>query len=103
MDIRTEEDWRRLLQSMLDDDSLREILFNIYGRNAVTAEHTFAVLQGTIGTDTRHCFMRVHRAWEDAPDHIKIHSWPRWHDLCDLCSEYGVWDAERPDEEEPAF
>lgn len=25
--------------------------------------------------------------WNDAPDSKAIHSWPHWHQFCDLCSE----------------
>ena len=28
--------------------------------------------------------------WLDAPDTPSIHSWPNWHNFCDLCSEMHV-------------
>lgn len=33
---------------------------------------------------------RLEKAWGMAPDSPKIHLWPGWHVLCDLCSERDV-------------
>jgi len=33
------------------------------------------------------------KAWMAAPDKPYIHSWPGWSALCDLCSEYWVFDS----------
>lgn len=33
-----------------------------------------------------------HHCWWAAPDSRKIHGWPSWHVLCDLCSEEWVFE-----------
>jgi hypothetical protein len=38
--------------------------------------------------------------WLRAPDDSRIHSWPSWHVICDLCSESWVF-FEYPPEQEP--
>lgn len=48
----------------------------------------------------------LQKAWSAAPDSERIHSWPSWHVLCDLCSEGWVFhaDAEAAQHNEvPAF
>src|SRR5271157_1219090 len=34
------------------------------------------------------------KAWMAEPDEKYIHSWPSWNILCDLCSEYWVFQPE---------
>lgn len=40
----------------------------------------------TRARDKRLYFL-LHSVWDDAPDSRVIHSWPSWHDFCDLLSE----------------
>ena len=41
------------------------------------------------------------KVWEAAPDERFIHGWPSWAILCDLCSEYWVFE-ENENTENPA-
>lgn len=36
----------------------------------------------------------LNACWIAAPDSRKIHGWPSWHVLCDLCSEEWVFEPE---------
>jgi hypothetical protein len=42
--------------------------------------------------ETLHSFFE--KAWMAAPDSSYIHGWPSWGMLCDLCSEYWVFQPE---------
>lgn len=50
--------------------------------------------------ETLHRWLEL--CWEAAPDARRIHDWPNWGTLCDLCSEYNPCFFPEEDEEEPA-
>lgn len=40
-----------------------------------------------------------HRIWGALPDKPHIHQWPGFYDICDVCSEYWVFQEEVVDED----
>ena len=56
-----------------------------------TLIHTLEDAKKDRDHETMHDFLQ--KAWSAAPDKPYIHKWPSWSALCDLCSEYWVFDS----------
>ncbi len=88
MDINTQDDWWVSLHTNLA--RFRETFFLIYGD---TKRHD-ALVQASEAKDHETAHNILEEAWAAAPDSSKIHGWPGWGALCDLCSEYWVFQPE---------
>lgn len=99
--IKTQEDWFSTFKSMLDDGSLRTIAENVHGKDHPAHDEVFKAMEFFLEKkDARQLVGCMEMLWNDAPDDKIIHSWPRWHDLCDLCSESWVFNFDEYKAEE---
>lgn len=107
MSIKTPDDWWNLLNARWSDllrtaaicgallDGPAESAFVTTVAKAKPGEPALrdALERARVTRDweTVHGFLE--RCWAAAPDSPEIHTWPAWADLCDLCSEAGVFES----------
>lgn len=106
--IKNKEDWWKLLDASWED--FKTIFANVgaptgYTENdhwwaedarseSVRHDKPWMSMMEDLKKDRDHQTLHLwlERVWAAAPDERYIHTWKSWHDLCDLCSEYWVFD-----------
>lgn len=88
-DIKTEADWWSVVDANVEN--IIQCAKNVYGARIVGAKiDMFPHFVASRDIATVHD--AIDAIWDDAPDDPIIHTWPGWGDICDLCSEYRVWE-----------
>lgn len=92
--INTKDDWWRELT--VHKDQLKETLLKTH-----TPDQEFDLFDKSIERkDHAKCHEILEDAWVRAPDSPVIHSWPAWNVLCNLCSEYWVFEDDQDNMED---
>jgi hypothetical protein len=86
MIIKTKDDWWKLYEQNIDNTMGYQQM--IYDIPEATKDQ---MLQWLHKRDWQAATKFLDQVWIDAPDSPVIHTWPGWHDLCDLCSESWVF------------
>lgn len=87
MIIKSQDDWWELF------DAIRPQI-NECCVNAGVSHLILELDEASRSRDGMETARLLNKCWESAPDHPIIHTWPRWGDLCDLCSECWVFAEE---------
>ena len=104
MRINTPDDWWELLDASWDNIIM---IFDRVGaplhthrwdettsKDDLPQVHAHTLREELYNLRTTRNHERLHhwleRVWGAASDSPRIHEWPGWSQLCDLCSEYGV-------------
>jgi hypothetical protein len=95
--IKTQKDWWKVWEE--NRSEIYEIANMVgFDVDAVLGESIYSVSYKLNFATTERMHREVHvfleLIWHKAPDIPIIHTWPGWSDLCDLCSEYWVFEEE---------
>lgn len=93
MKIETSADWWYIVETKWDQ--LLNILKNYLSPNDIEDAEKAKIKRNW---ETLHHYFE--EAWWHAPDNRSIHYIPGWFDLCDLCSEVGVFEENKDEKEE---
>ena len=87
MNIDTQEDWWECLGNNLNN--IKEITKKV---GLFTEDKWDYFLKLRSDKDHKNIHKILEQIWNEAPDNRVIHKWRGWGNLCDLCSEYWVFE-----------
>lgn len=85
--INSQEDWWKVLDGAVD--GIGECFSRVN-----MSDQFHELVEAQEARDYETILRLLNRCWAAAPDTPAIRSWPKWFDLCDLCSEAWVFYVE---------